>query len=78
MRFGTALVIGSYITLAGGEDGNGQKIADTTTYETYSGRAGFFGMGFIVGEDFNVDLYAEVAQLNFFSMDFGGQLTYRF
>ena len=78
LRFGTALVIGSYITLAGGEDGNGQKIADTTTYETYSGIAGFFGMGFIVGEDFNVDLYAEVAQLNFFSMDFGGQLTYRF
>ena len=78
LRFGTALVIGSYITLAGGEDGNGQKIADTTTYETYSGIAGFFGMGFIVGEDFNVDLYAEVAKLNFFSMDFGGQLTYRF
>ena len=78
LRFGTALVIGSYITLAGGEDANGQKIADTTTYETYSGIAGFFGMGFIVGEDFNVDLYAEVAKLNFFSMDFGGQLTYRF
>ncbi|MEI0747618.1 hypothetical protein [Brachyspira pulli] len=78
LRFGTALVIGSYITLTGGEDGNGQKIADTTTYETYSGIAGFFGMGFIVGEDFNVDLYAEVAKLNFFSMDFGGQLTYRF
>ncbi|MEI0478133.1 hypothetical protein [Brachyspira pulli] len=78
LRFGTALVIGSYITLTGGEDANGQKIADTTTYETYSGIAGFFGMGFIVGEDFNVDLYAEVAKLNFFSMDFGGQLTYRF
>ena len=78
LRFGTALVIGSYITLAGGEDGNGQKIADTTTYETYSGIAGFFGMGFIVGEDFNVDLYAEVSKLNFFNMDFGGQLTYRF
>ena len=78
LRFGTALVIGSYITLAGGEDGNGQKIADTTTYETYSGIAGFFGMGFIVGEDFNVDLYAEATQLNFFSMNFGGQLTYRF
>ncbi|MEI0490356.1 hypothetical protein [Brachyspira pulli] len=78
LRFGTALVIGSYITLAGGEDGNGQKTPNTTKYDTYSGIAGFFGMGFIVGEDFNVDLYAEVAKLNFFSMDFGGQLTYRF
>ena len=78
LRFGTALVIGSYITLAGGEDGNGQKTPNTTKYDTYSGIAGFFGMGFIVGEDFNVDLYAEVAQLNFFSMNFGGQLTYRF
>ncbi|MEI0563969.1 hypothetical protein [Brachyspira pulli] len=78
LRFGTALVIGSTITLTGGENANGQKIADTTKYDTYSGIAGFFGMGFIVGEDFNVDLYAEVAKLNFFSMDFGGQLTYRF
>ena len=78
LRFGTALVIGSTITLTSGEDGNGQKTSSSTIYNTYSGIAGFFGMGFIVGEDFNVDLYAEVAQLNFFSMDFGGQLTYRF
>ena len=78
LRFGTALVIGSYITLTGGEDANGQKTSSSTIYNTYSGIAGFFGMGFIVGEDFNVDLYAEVAKLNFFSMDFGGQLTYRF
>ena len=35
-------------------------------------------MGFIITDDFNIDLYAEAQQLNFFTMGFGGQLTYRF
>ena len=77
LRFGTALLLGADITINQSKDASG-KTDKNTTYETMSGIAGFFGMGFIVGEDFNIDLYAEAQQLNFFAMGFGGQLTYRF
>ena len=77
LRFGTALLLGADITINQSKDASG-KTDKNTTYETMSGIAGFFGMGFIVGEDFNIDLYAEAQQLNFFTMGFGGQLTYRF
>ena len=77
LRFGTALKLGANITIDQSKDANG-KTDKNTTYETMSGIAGFFGMGFIVGEDFNIDLYAETQQLKFFTMGFGGQLTYRF
>ena len=77
LRFGTALILGANVRLSQDKDANG-KTDKTTGYDTYSGIAGFFGMGFIVGEDFNIDLYAEAQQLNFFTMGFGGQLTYRF
>ena len=77
LRFGTALLLGADITINQYKDASG-KTDKNTTYETMSGIAGFFGMGFIVGEDFNIDLYAEAQQLNFFAMGFGGQLTYRF
>ena len=43
-----------------------------------AGIAGFFGMGFIVGEDFDIDLFAEVNTLSVNNLNFGGQLTYRF
>ena len=49
-----------------------------TDFITRAGIAGFFGMGFIVGEDFNIDLFAEVSKLNISTLSFGGQLTYRF
>ena len=50
----------------------------STLLTTRAGIAGFFGMGFIVGEDFNIDLFAEVSKLNISTLSFGGQLTYRF
>ena len=78
LRFGTALILGAKVSSTQSKDTNGDNANKTTGYETYSGIAGFFGMGFIVGEDFNIDLYAEAQQLNFFTMGFGGQLTYRF
>ena len=77
LRFGTALLLGADITINQSKDANG-KTDKNTTYETMSGIAGFFGMGFIVGEDFNIDLFAEVGTLSFINMNFGGQLTYRF
>ncbi|AEM20972.1 hypothetical protein Bint_0338 [Brachyspira intermedia PWS/A] len=77
LRFGTALLLGADITISQAKDANG-KANKTTSYQTMSGIAGFFGMGFIVTDDFNLDLYAEAQQLNFFTMGFGGQLTYRF
>ena len=77
LRFGTALLLGADITINQFKDANG-KTDKNTTYETMSGIAGFFGMGFIVGEDFNIDLFAEVGTLSFINMNFGGQLTYRF
>ena len=77
LRFGTALLLGAAITIDQAKDANG-KSDKTTSYSTMSGIAGFFGMGFIVTDDFNIDLYAEAQQLNFFTMGFGGQLTYRF
>ena len=78
LRFGTALILGADITLTQAKQADEANNTKTTGYGTYSGIAGFFGMGFIVGEDFNIDLYAEAQQLNFFTMGFGGQLTYRF
>ncbi|WP_304330830.1 hypothetical protein [Brachyspira innocens] len=78
LRFGTALILDADITLTQAKQADEANNTKTTGYETYSGIAGFFGMGFIVGEDFNIDLYAEAQQLNFFTMGFGGQLTYRF
>ena len=78
LRFGTALILGANVSSTQSKDANGDNANKTTGYDTYSGIAGFFGMGFIVGEDFNIDLYAEAQQLNFFTMGFGGQLTYRF
>ncbi|WP_304353960.1 hypothetical protein [Brachyspira innocens] len=78
LRFGTALILGAKVSSTQSKDTNGDNANKTTGYDTYSGIAGFFGMGFIVGEDFNIDLYAEAQQLNFFAMGFGGQLTYRF
>ncbi|MDO6994483.1 hypothetical protein Q5M87_10740 [Brachyspira innocens] len=77
LRFGTALILGADIAIDQAKDANG-KTDKTTGYGTYSGIAGFFGMGFIVGEDFNIDLFAEVGTLSFINMNFGGQLTYRF
>ncbi|WP_256097255.1 hypothetical protein [Brachyspira hampsonii] len=77
LRFGTALLLGADITIDQAKDANG-KANKTTTYKTRSGIAGFFGMGFIVTDDFNLDLYAEASQLSFLNMSFGGQLTYRF
>ena len=78
LRFGTALILGANVSSTQSKDANGDNANKTTGYDTYSGIAGFFGMGFIVGEDFNIDLYAEAQELNFFAMGFGGQLTYRF
>ena len=49
-----------------------------TKLTTEAGIAGFFGMGFMVGEDFDIDLYGEVNTLSINSLSFGGQLTYRF
>ena len=77
LRFGTALLLGAEITIDQAKDING-KANKTTGYNTMSGIAGFFGMGFIVTDDFNLDLYAETSQLSFLNMSFGGQLTYRF
>ena len=77
LRFGTALLLGADITIDQAKDING-KANKTTSYSTMSGIAGFFGMGFIVTDDFNLDLYAETSQLSFLNMSFGGQLTYRF
>ena len=77
LRFGTALLLGADIILDQSKDANG-KTDKIIIYETISGIAGFFGMGFIITDDFNIDLYAEAQQLNFFTMGFGGQLTYRF
>ena len=77
LRFGTALLLGAEITIDQAKDING-KANKTTGYNTMSGIAGFFGMGFIVTDDFNLDLYAEASQLSFLNMSFGGQLTYRF
>ncbi|MEI0699461.1 hypothetical protein R4K92_11085 [Brachyspira intermedia] len=77
LRFGTALLLGAEITIDQAKDANG-KSDKTTSYSTMSGIAGFFGMGFIVTDDFNLDLYAEASQLSFLNMSFGGQLTYRF
>ena len=57
-------------------DENNKQV--TTKLTTSAGIAGFFGMGFIVGEDFNIDLFAEVSKLNISTLSFGGQLTYRF
>ena len=54
-----------------------QKIVNTVL-TTESGIAGFFGMGFMAGEDFDVDLYVEVNSLSINNLGFGGQLTYRF
>ena len=78
LRFGTALKLGANVSSTQSKDTNGDNANKTTGYETYSGIAGFFGMGFIVGEDFNIDLFAEVGTLSFINMEFGGQLTYRF
>ena len=77
LRFGTALLLGADITINQYKDASG-KTDKNTTYDAMSGIAGFFGMGFIVGEDFNIDLFAEVGTLSFINMNFGGQLTYRF
>ena len=77
LRFGTALLLGANITINQYKDASG-KTDKNTTYDAMSGIAGFFGMGFIVGEDFNIDLFAEVGTLSFINMNFGGQLTYRF
>ena len=49
-----------------------------TKLTTEAGIAGFFGMGFMVGEDFDIDLFAEVNSLSVNNLNFGGQLTYRF
>ncbi|MEI0608019.1 hypothetical protein R4K48_13805 [Brachyspira pulli] len=78
LRFGTALILGADITLSETKAENKDNNTKGTEYSTVSGIAGFFGMGFIVTDDFNLDLYAEATQLNFFNMEFGGQLTYRF
>ena len=78
LRFGTALLLGANITMEQSKDANGDNANKGTRYSTESGIAGFFGMGFIVGEDFNIDLFAEVGTLSFINMNFGGQLTYRF
>ncbi|PCG21132.1 hypothetical protein [Brachyspira sp. G79] len=78
LRFGTALILGANVSSTQSKDANGDNANKTTGYDTYSGIAGFFGMGFIVGEDFNIDLFAEVGTLSFINMNFGGQLTYRF
>ena len=86
LRAGTALMIQAettwttYIPTSSTDstklDENNKQV--TTKLTTSAGIAGFFGMGFIVGEDFNIDLFAEVSKLNISTLSFGGQLTYRF
>ncbi|PCG21131.1 hypothetical protein [Brachyspira sp. G79] len=84
LRAGTALMIqaeDSWITQVPAKtDGSLDESLKTvnTQLTTKAGIAGFFGMGFIVGEDFNIDLFAEVNTLSVNNLNFGGQLTYRF
>ncbi|WP_020005253.1 hypothetical protein [Brachyspira innocens] len=84
LRAGTALMIqaeAAWITQVPAKaDGSLDESLKTvnTSLTTKAGIAGFFGMGFIVGEDFNIDLFAEVNTLSVNNLNFGGQLTYRF
>ncbi|MDO6994484.1 hypothetical protein Q5M87_10745 [Brachyspira innocens] len=84
LRAGTALMIqaeAAWITQVPAKaDGSLDESLKTvnTSLTTKAGIAGFFGMGFIVGEDFNIDLFAEVSTLSVNNLNFGGQLTYRF
>lgn len=84
LRAGTALMIqaeAAWITQVPAKtDGSLDESRKTvnTKLTTEAGIAGFFGMGFMVGEDFDIDLYGEVNTLSINSLSFGGQLTYRF
>ena len=86
LRAGTALMIQAettWTTTIPSKAGKPQELDEanktvSTLLTTRAGIAGFFGMGFIVGEDFNIDLFAEVSKLNISTLSFGGQLTYRF
>lgn len=86
LRAGTALMIQAettWTTTIPAKTGKPQELDEAnktlnTDFITRAGIAGFFGMGFIVGEDFNIDLFAEVSKLNISTLSFGGQLTYRF
>ena len=84
LRAGTALMIqaeAAWITQVPAKtDGSLDESLKTvnTKLTTKAGIAGFFGMGFMVGEDFDIDLYGEVNTLSINSLSFGGQLTYRF
>lgn len=86
LRAGTALMIQAettWTTTIPSKAGKPQELDEAnktlnTDFITRAGIAGFFGMGFIVGEDFNIDLFAEVSKLNISTLSFGGQLTYRF
>ncbi|MEI0558758.1 UPF0164 family protein [Brachyspira intermedia] len=84
LRMGTALMIQAETTWATyvppKADGSLDETSKTVTTKltTKAGIAGFFGMGFMVGEDFDIDLYAEVNSLSVNNLNFGGQLTYRF
>ncbi|MEI0701949.1 UPF0164 family protein [Brachyspira intermedia] len=84
LRAGTALMIQAETTwftaVPGKTDGSLDETQKTvnTKLTTQAGIAGFFGMGFMVGEDFDIDLYGEVSTLSVNSLSFGGQLTYRF
>ena len=84
LRAGTALMIqaeAAWITQVPAKtDGSLDESRKTvnTKLTTEAGIAGFFGMGFMVGEDFDIDLYGEVNTLSVNNLSFGGQLTYRF
>ena len=84
LRAGTALMIqaeAAWITQVPPKaDGSLDESLKTvnTKLTTKAGIAGFFGMGFMVGEDFDIDLFAEVNSLSVNNLNFGGQLTYRF
>ena len=84
LRAGTALMIQAETTwttyVPAKQDGSLDESLKTvnTKLTTKAGIAGFFGMGFMVGEDFDIDLYGEVNTLSINNLSFGGQLTYRF
>ena len=86
LRAGTALMIqaeASWLTTVPASATDPKQLDENektvnTKLTTKAGIAGFFGMGFIVGEDFDIDLFAEVNSLSVDSLSFGGQLTYRF
>ena len=84
LRAGTALMIQATTkwttSVPAKADGSLDETLKTvnTLLTTEAGIAGFFGMGFMVGEDFDIDLYAEVNSLSVNNLNFGGQLTYRF